>query len=193
MAQFARPDTDVTLNNWSDDGGGNTNIFQAIDEVSFSDTDFVRSPNNPASSAFYEPGLSNPTDPVSSTGHIVRYRYRKSGSGGRTIQIQVALYQGATQIAIGTAHTDISGTFVAGTFTLTGTEADNITDYTDLRLRFVAGWSGSGAGRRAHVSWAELEMPDAPGGGDTDQLATLSDPDRMIGSVRAARLGGELQ
>ena len=47
MAQFARPDADTTLGNFSDQGGGTTSIFQSIDESAASDADYIRSPTSP--------------------------------------------------------------------------------------------------------------------------------------------------
>src|SRR5688572_6700240 len=73
MAQFARPDADTTIGNFSDAGGGTTNIFQSIDEVSPSDADYVRSPTSP-SSEVYVCRLSDVVDPVLSTGHVMRMR-----------------------------------------------------------------------------------------------------------------------
>jgi len=126
--QFARPDGDQAIGSWTDDGGGTTNIYQSIDETVASDSDFIQSETNPASNSLYEATLSNVTDPAVSTGHIVRYRYRKDNAD-QTINIVVRLKQGASTIASAT-HSNISTSFTAGTFTLSGAEADNITVYT---------------------------------------------------------------
>jgi hypothetical protein len=163
VAQFARPDGDQTLGTWEDDGAGTTNIYQAIDEASASDTDYVRNDNNTNDS--YEATLSNVTDPTVHTGHVVRYRYRKDQSGGNSRNIAVGLYQGGTLIASQT-HNDIGNTWTPGSFTLTTGEAGNISDYTDLRVRATAsGTTGGNPGnrRRVELSWAELEVPDVAG------------------------------
>lgn len=157
MAQFGRPDSDVTVNSWTA-----TPLWQKIDESTFSDADFISGDNNTNDSC--EVGLSNVGDPLSSTGHVFRYRYRKSAAGGNARNITVGLYQGGTLIAEQT-HNGISETFTAGSLTLTGTQADSITDYNDLRIRFTASGTtgGPGGNRRAvQVSWAELEVPNAP-------------------------------
>jgi len=61
MAQFGRPDSDITT---TEIVGG----FTDIDEVSFSDADYLTSNDN--TTAVYECGLSDVTDPVSAIGHI---------------------------------------------------------------------------------------------------------------------------
>lgn len=129
------PDADSSVGNWADEGGATSNLFQSIDETTASDTDWVESESNPSSSQ-YEVGLPNITDPNSSTGHVVRYRYRKDFDSS-TINLVVRLKQGTTTIASST-HNGITTTVTAGSFTLTGGEADNITNYNDLRIQFEA-------------------------------------------------------
>jgi hypothetical protein len=161
MAQFGRPSGDVTTGAWTATGGTG-NLASAIDEATAVDTDFIGADNS--TNDFAEVSLSSLNDPEVNTIHVIRYRYRKSASSGNARSIQVALYQGGTQIATGTTHTPTTTTWTAGTFTLTGTQADAITDYTDLRLRFIATGTTSGsAGNRRHpqISWAEFEVPDA--------------------------------
>ena len=159
MVQFARPDADEVLGTWTDDGSGTTDIFQAIDEISRSDTDFIITGNNPASD-IYRAQLSNVTDPAVSTGHIVRYAFGKD-AGARDIGIVVDLLQGASTVIATKTESAVAVGFAAGTFTLTGGEADNITDYTDLRIRFTADTTGAGAPAQAQISWFELEVPDS--------------------------------
>jgi hypothetical protein len=137
MAQFARPDGDVSVGAWTTNAGGTTNLFQTIDEASAGDADFVRSELSPSSSA-YECSLSDIEDPQSSAGHVVRYRYAKDAAGGQTVDLTVQLRQGTSTVIASATHTNISETVTAGSFTLSGAEADAITDYTDLRLRFIA-------------------------------------------------------
>lgn len=142
MAQFARPSTDTTRDNWEEDDGGTTSIFDQIDEAVADDADYIRTGLTPTSDV-YVTKLSTLEDPLSSTGHVVRYRYGKDAAGGDQIDITVELRQGyvnegtpGTLIASAT-HTNVSEGWTAGTITLSGAEADAITDYTDLYLRFV--------------------------------------------------------
>jgi len=142
MAQFGRPSTDTVNESYTDQAAGSTNIFQAIDEVSASEADYIQSAITPTNDV-YATKLTSVTDPLVSTGHIVRYRYSKDAAGGAQIDLTVQLRQGyASEVSQGTliasaAHTNISDTWTAGTFTLSGAEADAITNYADLFLRFV--------------------------------------------------------
>jgi len=143
MAQFARPSTDTTRDNWEEDDGGTTDIFDQIDEAIADDADYIRTQLTPTSDV-YATKLTTLEDPLSSTGHTVRYRYRKDAAGGDTIDLIVQLRQGyvnegtpGTLIASAT-HNDIGGAgWTVGSIALSGAEADAITDYTDLYLRFV--------------------------------------------------------
>lgn len=144
MAQYGRPDSDVDINNYTDQASGTTNIFQSIDEVTASDADYVKSDVAPDSSAAGF-GLSNIEDPQVNSGHIVRYKYKKDASGGATINMRVELRQGYLgESSQGTLiHTEsllnVPGSaWQTGTFTLTSSEANTITDYTNLQIRI---WS----------------------------------------------------
>ncbi len=142
MAQFGRPSADTLIGNYEDQAAGTTNIYQSIDESVASDADYITSPSAP-SSEVYVCALSTLEDPVSSSGHIQRVRYAKSAAGGSQINLTVELRQGyASEVSQGTliathSYTDISDTYTTGAETLTAGEADAITDYTDLYLRFV--------------------------------------------------------
>jgi len=182
MAQFARPDSDITTTNWT---GG----FANIDEASFSDADFAWSANNTGTSPL-EVGLSNISDPFSSTGHIIRCRFAKTNSGvldggGSTVNGIVELFQGATLIRSHTEIVALTGGFQSIAVTLTATEANAITNYNDLRLVFrYTGGGGSPATRRGMaVSWAEFETPDA-GVGPTGQIKTYDGADFVAKPVK---------
>lgn len=179
MAQFGRPDGDITVASFTGvlvDSAGNR--YQNIDESSASDIDYNYGANNTA--ATYECSLSNVTDPVSSSGHIFRYRIAKTNAGvadggGNAVTVTASLYQGTTLIAADSAQT-ATGTWTQYSLTLTGTQADSITNYTDLRLRFVTSASGgSPANRRGGaVSWGELEVPDAPTFSNIDGVVSVA-------------------
>lgn len=190
MAQFGRPDQQIT-----NTGNG---LFSDIDEASPSDADFWFGDNNAADE--FEVGLSNVSDPSSSAGHTFRYRIAKTNAGtvdgtGNAVTVTARLMQGTTQIATDTART-ADGTWTQYELTLSGAEADAITDYTDLRLEFLTSASGgSPANRRGGaVSWAELEVPEAgagetptPGGG----IAGGTSPaPRVDAAIAGAPAGG---
>lgn len=161
MAQFARPDSDVT--NTAFTGG-----FADIDEITASDAD--RAFSTDGSDCELEVGLSNVSDPSTDTGHIFRYRVAKTDDGvpsgtGNAKTLIARLMQGTTAIATDTERT-LTGSYTTYSRTLSSGEAAAITDYTDLRLEFTSlGGGGNPTNRRgAAVSWAELEVPDAPAG-----------------------------
>ena len=155
MAQFARPSSDVTTTNWTRSSGTNA-YYTYIDEVTPDNADYVQTQT--ANSGF-EVLLSAVDDPQSNTGHIIRVRNWMVGSGAGE-QRTILLLQGTTTIA-----TLITGTLsrTVGTqnnITLTTAQADAITDYSNLRLRFTA--TTLAAGETYRVGWAEMEVPDPP-------------------------------
>ena len=102
------------------------------------------------------------TDPAVSTGHIVRWRWRVANAVGGGERGGAFLVQGATTKAtLATSYNLNRTAYDAMSYTLTGTEADSITDYSDLHLRFTA--EILGASEELRVSWAEMEVPDAGG------------------------------
>ena len=143
MAQFGRPSTDTTREAWEEDDGTTASIFDQIDEAIADDGDYIRSAQVPTSDV-YCTKLTSVTDPLQSTGHIVRYRYGKDIAAGAQIDITVQLRQGyvdeGTQGTLihSEVHTNVGVFPIAGSFTLSGGEADSITNYADLFLRIVA-------------------------------------------------------
>lgn len=163
MAQFLRPDSDITTTEI------NTGTFADIDESSVDNSDYISTNDNAL--ATYECGLSSAVDPVSSSNHICRFTIAKAdtgvapASGGNVQEVSVYLYEGATLIATLTLDQVVDTVFTQETYILTGPEADSITDYSNLRMRFIANNSGGGAGanrRGGAIGWFELEVPDAP-------------------------------
>lgn len=145
MAQFGRPSTDTTNDGaWTTEAGGSTSIFQQIDESVASDSDYIRTALAPTSDV-YVTKLTSITDPVSSSGHIMRWRRGKDSSGGATVNETVQLRQGYTNegspgtlIATGVSAAATPDSFTTTTYTLSGAEADAITDYANLYFRFLA-------------------------------------------------------
>ena len=97
--------------------------------------------------------------PSNRNNHIVRLQAWALG-GAASERHTVLLLQGATTIATVVNNAVITrNTPTTLGYTLTSGEANDITDYSDLRLRFTAGTLGSGETYR--VGWAEMEVPDA--------------------------------
>jgi len=143
MSQFGRPSTDAHIGNWEDQLGGTSLIYQAIDEVSPSDSDYVTSEYAPANSP-YVTKLSAVTDPNVTSGHYIRFRTRKDPATGSQVDLTVELREGyvseasqGTLIAT-TTIVNVPNVFTEYFYLLSAIEAGNITDYSDLFLRFVA-------------------------------------------------------
>jgi hypothetical protein len=119
------PTSDVTDGAWLPSTGAD--LYAAIDESAYSDTDYIYT----SSASTSEVALTTGSDPASSANHVIRYRAKGVGGG-----LTVRLVQGTTIVA---SHTPtLTGSFQDFTYTLSGAEADAITNYADLRLRFVS-------------------------------------------------------
>jgi hypothetical protein len=149
MAQYAVPDADIVDGTWLDEGAAAVNLYDGLvpgtpgsigagDDATYIES--VLGPSN-AACAFR---LSDVEDPVSSAGHIMRWRRGKNAAGGAQIDLTVSLHetyvnegdQGTTINSF--SDTDIPDSFTNTEDTLSGGEADAITDYTDLQVRFSA-------------------------------------------------------
>lgn len=138
-----RPFLDVTRVGWTGEDGDTTNIYEHIDEVSVNDADYVRSSQSPVSDV-YVFKLSPVTDPLISTGHIIRVRFGKDIAGGDILDMTLELRQGyVSEVSQGTLIGSISAGNIAGGWTdfvyeIPGIVVDAITDYSNLFLRFIA-------------------------------------------------------
>lgn len=152
MAQFARPDADVSAGSWTPNPAAPGTLYDKIDETSPDDTDYIIALSNTTC----EINLSDVTDPVSNDGHIIRWR-GKMGLLSAGVSIEVRLFQGAVQKATtGAVAQDF--VFTTREYTLSAIEASGITDYTDLRIKVIS--TGTDAPfDEADVSWAEFEVP----------------------------------
>lgn len=129
----SRPIQDISSGGWTPVGGGS--LFSVLDEASAGDTDYITSPLSPSAPAVAEMKLGAIPTPSAKTGHIVRYRYKKSASGGDLLNLVVRLLEGSKVIATWT-HVNITDTLTTVAQTLTSDQAETIRDYTNLRMRF---------------------------------------------------------
>lgn len=143
-AAFLLPSSDARIGNWTDEASGTTNIYTHISELTPVDTDYVRSPLGP-NSEVYVTKLSSATDPASSRSHLVHFRYAKDSPGTQKINLTVELRQGyvnegalGTLIATPATLSDIGAGISGWDYRLSNVEADSITDYANLYLRFIA-------------------------------------------------------
>lgn len=134
--QVIVPTSDVSTGAWIPIPSSPTTLYDKIDETTASWTDYIQSSDSPVTADVCEVALSSAGNPAQTSGHVVDYVYRKNITGGDRIDLTVRLMQGVTEIASWT-HTDI-GTEVTANQLLSSTQAGNITDYSNLRLRFEA-------------------------------------------------------
>lgn len=152
--QFARPVDDVTTGDWEVPP-----LHEKVGTEEPNDASFIYSRMNPSggSQDTTELLLSDLDVPSEGASHTLRYRARKDQAGGRKIHLTLQLRDGASVIAE-YSHTNISHTFSLEEIVLSQSEVDLIEDYTDLRVRIVASSSGAPQGRRAEISWIELDV-----------------------------------
>lgn len=131
--QYAYPVSDVTDGAWTTQSGG-TDLYTAIDETTADDADYIQS-DAAAGTSSCKVRLGAVTDPASSAGHSLTYRIAKDPADGAQINMTVRIKQSTTVIAEQT-HTNISSTYTEYTLTLSGAEADSITDYSILDVEF---------------------------------------------------------
>jgi hypothetical protein len=135
------PTADSVDGAWTTDSGG-TALAAAVDETTASDADYIRSETAPAASSC-RLKLGSGTDPVSSTGHVIRWRVGKDSTGAPQVDVRVQLRQGGgNTVGAGTLIAEFTRTNVDALTTyaetLSGGEADAITDYSDLYVEIRA-------------------------------------------------------
>ena len=168
MVQYAVPTGDSDVANWTNQADSSTNIYQSIDNGINGGTPdnsvFIKNTNSSAgSSDESEFGLTNLTDPESSSSHIVHYI--GASNGGSSLDIRFTLLQGSSGVRSETVN--FPGNFgspiiTTGSFTLTADEANSISDYNDL---FIAVSGFFNFGNTPQVYELEFEVPGDGGGG----------------------------
>jgi len=134
---YLRPNADTTVGSWTTNTGATTNLFEAIDEVSANDSDYIQSEASPSASVT-KIALSNPaTNVQTDMPHRIRYRYRKA-TNDSTVNLTVRLIQGASTTIATWTHNNISTTIAESEQTLTAPQVASITDYDDLHIEFEA-------------------------------------------------------
>jgi hypothetical protein len=142
MAQYGRPSADTYRTGWENEIAASTLLYQSIDESSYNDGDYIITGACPASS-IYVTKLTAVTDPLTGASHVINYRYKKSETGGSSVDITIQLRQDYTAegtpgtLIASVFHSNISSTIVAGSYLLSTAEADAITSYSTLYFRVV--------------------------------------------------------
>lgn len=119
--------SDVSAGSWTPSTGAT--LFGVLDEYPASDADYVSTVT--ALDTFTVAAAAG-DDPAVSSGYSVHYRLIGDGVSGVTVE----LLQGATTIASWT-HDPAPTSWTQYDQTLSGAQADSITDHTALRFRFT--------------------------------------------------------
>ena len=135
MAQFARPDADVSTGNWSASSG--SALYAMIDESSASDSDYISVTDSDGSAEACTVGLSSVTDPDDTSSHSVVVR-AYTDSFYSSVTLNVALKAGSTTIK--SQNFTPSTSFSNFTMSLSSSEAGSIgsSGYGDLSLVITA-------------------------------------------------------
>ena len=183
---YAYPTTDTLVDNWVEDDGTATTLYDQIDEITVDDVDYIRTGSTPTS-AVYITKFGSIVDPYASTGHTVTLRYAKSDSNGDTLSLVAQLIQGyvneleqGTVIATTLNNTDISSGWTQATYTLTEEETNTITDYNSLYLRLVGNQENIGYSTTAPEFGAISAMSTAGTTSTTIAASTQAEGDLLL-------------
>lgn len=172
MTQLAYPNEDVTTTGWT-----TTPLWSQVDDApGAGDADYIDAAVR-AGDATCELGLAEPTDPASSSDHIIEVRAKYTTNNSRVGAVQVALYEGATLRATLPMQT-LTTSFATYSYTLSSGEADALA-YSDMRLRITGHMNAGGAGTQCNVQVASVRIscPDAgAAGGQPMQLRGMLAP-----------------
>lgn len=164
LIQYEVPDADVTTTNWSEGAGdGDASAFDELDNgIDGGTPDDTAYWTTTTEDAWLILELTNATDPIIHTGHVINARMRfRNGTGSPTARLR--LYQGATVVWESDDQTLTSG-FTKFAVTVAEASAANITDYTALRVAVAA--TELASGQNLDVSELEVEFPDTETGGN---------------------------
>jgi len=192
LRQKVRPKADISSGGWSAQGAANLNAVLGGDTAN--DTTLIRSAIAPDATtnlanatcevsltALIDPRTNAadvPFQPLRASGYVIRFRYRMRGAS-QVIDLTAKVMDNATERASWSLHA-ASSEWVTAAYTLTPAQADSITNYGNLRLRFIA-TGGSGANRQIEISWIEMEAPHpARPDRDRQQLSWRGSDNRRV-------------
>ena len=154
MVQYARPDADTSVGNWTASSG--TDRYAMIDEASTDDSDYIQVTDSGGGGEAITLSLSAVTDPSSASSHSVVVRF-SDDSGMDAVTLNINLKDGGTSIK----NEGFTGSSTANhTMTLNATQANNISGYGNLTLVLTA-TDGGGIGSTSKIYQAYFACPDA--------------------------------
>ena len=150
-----QPVSDLVVGNWT-----STPLYQKLQKGTDNTVTYIASKSlDTGQSDTFQVGLSALPTPPSRTGHKVHVYARKSSSGGRYVDLYVYLYQGSTLIAQA-SWLNISENWGDYVLELSESQADAITDYSNLSVMVTASVAGGASGtRQCYVARVYMERP----------------------------------
>ena len=169
MAQYARPDADDTVGNWTDKSGGGT-LYTSIDEASADDaTTYIKVADNGGNEACVV-RLGDVSAPGSSGTYIKYKAMTQDNTGMGAPSLTLELLQGTTVKATTTNTSVNTSSFTAYSYTIS--DVSGISDWTDLKMRITMVTQGIGMSDEMHVTQAYIETQDA--GGSSVPIAAIA-------------------
>jgi len=132
-ALFLRPIADISDGTWTTDTGG-TSLFAVLDEVTQSDTDYVRSSENPVDDVM-EVNIGSPSGSILSG--TLRFTVGKELNNAVVVDVRVELRQGGSTIATWN-YLDVAFGFALKSETLTSGQRALVAPGVDLYVRITA-------------------------------------------------------
>ena len=164
MTQYAYPDADVSTTGWT-----TAPLWSKVDDAPGSgDADSIDAAVR-AGDATCELGLAEPTDPVSSSDHVIEVRAKYTTNNSRVGAIKVQLVEGSTvRATLGSSWQTLTTSWATYSYTLSAAEADSLT-YSDMRVKITGHMNAGGSGTQCNVqvASARLSCPDVSSGGPT--------------------------
>ena len=211
MAQFARPTSDDFNTGGADAwvASSGSDMYAMVDETPASDSDYISSEDSGSSSvANVRMPLSTLNDPVSSSGHVIRYRIQwrdtyDMGLDQPTVHVKLMQDQVTDPPTPGNCNHQIwsrTSTYSSNSLnqysggdnygleehTLSATQANNIT-YDGSICFMIQRNSLMGSGETVYLSFVEFEVPDVTA--TTTTTTTTATPSTTQRRVRLDSLG----
>lgn len=150
MAQFSRPDADVSVGTWQPSTG--STLYTMIDEVTSDTSDYIEG----AANQQCQLGLSEFTDPGVYTGWNFKITYYFDNTFFGKFPFNIAFFDGTTQISNAYSIGGTDDQWVTQTIGLSSADAQAIAQASDLRVTLY-----NDTGSLAVIAWFEVEGPDA--------------------------------
>ncbi len=158
MTQYAYPDADVSTTGWT-----TAPLWSKVDDAPGSgDADSIDAAVRLAD-ATCELGLAEPSDPSSSSDHVIEVRAKYTTNNSRVGAIKVELVEGSTvRATLGASWQTLTTSWATYSYSLSGAEADALA-YSDMRVRITGHMNAGGTGTACNVQVASvrLSLPDA--------------------------------